>query len=104
MELHDFIDACREVLIRKGNVSDSRLCGGYSTQVATGRNISAYADENIAIFMSQDNASAEIIIGKGVQPDKVENTAIMIAEDGQIFRRHGEWTYLIPVVETLLAE
>lgn len=102
MELHDFLDACREVLIHKGKVSDSVLCGGYSTQVATGKNIGAYADENIAIFMSQDNASTEIIVGEGVQPDKVENPAIMIAEDGRIFRKHGEWRYLIPVVERLL--
>ena len=102
MELHDFLDMCLEIMIAKGEDCPSRYIGNMSTQVCTGPNINAYVDEDIGIFMSRVNAETEIIVGERVHPDNLQNPAIMVNKDGEIFRQHGEWRYLIPVVEKLL--
>ena len=103
MELHDFLDMCREIVITKGEDCPSRIMGNMTTQVCSGPNINAYVDENIGIFMSRDNAETEIIVGEEAHPDNLQNPAIMINKDYEIFRQHGEWRYLIPVVEKLLS-
>lgn len=61
-----------------------------------------YADDHVAIFMSQTNGEMEIIVQHGVHPNGIRNPAIMINADGDVYRYHGEAVYVLPRLEALL--
>lgn len=100
MDCNEFVEKCKDVLARKGEVSDYGRIQGYVCV----RGVRSYEDDIIEIRETTSIAGHdlfEVVVhyttGDG---HKVENPCIMI-KDGDMFRYHGDWRHAEQHIGTL---
>ena len=86
-EIEEFIERCRKICAEQGSLQPSVICG------FLGREAWVWADSELEIMCDPNSPMMEIRVLPALHPQNIENPVVMVMENGEIIRYHGEWVY-----------
>ena len=105
--MKNIIDACRficNVLGKEGSgsVFEGENCVAVGQVIRNFEKQKVYFDCKVIIFSSLNSLALEVIIRDGVTPSGKSNPVIMVIENGEMIRCHGETSYIDNHIRFLL--
>jgi hypothetical protein len=105
--MKDMIDICRFVcgVLGKegsGSVFEGDECIAVGQVIRNFEKQKVYCDEKVIIFSSLTTLALEVVIRSGVTKSGNSNPAIMVVENGETIRCHGEISYIDNHIRNLL--
>ena len=96
-DILEFVNRCRAICAELGTIKPAYMCG------YVGREGRVYDDHEIEIACEETSSMMEIRLLPAIQPANLENPVVMIMENGDCIRTHGEWIYAKDKVNRLFA-